>query len=147
MLLNSMIFLLTYAAVQHSMADDDTQEPYTVSTVKSFEDVIDDLKFAISEANFRLTSENQIGTAISREISVDFPEARILHFCNLEYARVFLETDPDFLLNMPCRIAVRQHRKQVVIQTWLQKESCPQLAKPVEEVNDLLKKIVHYGAQ
>lgn len=145
--LSSMILLL-YAAAQYTLANDYLQQqPYTVNSEKSFEDVIDDLKYAISESNFRLTSENRIGAAISKRTGENFPPARILHFCNLDYARIFLEAEPDFLLNMPCRIAVRQARDRVIIQTWLQTEPCPELSKSVAEINSILKKIVHYGAK
>jgi len=147
-LIHSMTLLLLYAAPQYTLTAGESQpQPYTVKTIKSFEDVIDDLKLAISEANFRLTSENRIGSAISKQTGKEFPQARILHFCNLETARIFLEAEPDFLLNMPCRIAVRQDRNQVIIQTWLQTEPCPELSKAVVEVNSILKQIVHYGAE
>ena len=76
LLLISSIALLLYAAAQYTLANDYLQQqPYTVSTEKSFDDVIDDLKFAISESNFRLTSENRIGAAISERTGKTFPPA------------------------------------------------------------------------
>ena len=79
LLLISSIALLLYAAAQYTLANDYLQQqPYTVSTEKSFDDVIDDLKFAISESNFRLTSENRIGAAISERTGKTFPPALTL---------------------------------------------------------------------
>jgi len=144
----TLVILLFYIAVQYTLADGNIlPQAYTVSTQKSFDDVIEDLKFAISEANFRLTSENKIGAAISKQTGEPYPKARIIHFCNLEYARIFLNSEPNYLINMPCRVAVQQSQDRVIIQTWLQKSACPQLDKPVAEINSILKKIVDYGAE
>jgi len=120
---------------------------YRLETEKPFDDVIEDLKFAISEHNFRLTSENNIGRAIAKRENIAFPEATILHFCNLKIAQAFLEIDPDYLLRMPCRIAVRKANNSVIVETWLQPESRQDLCRHIKEVNKILKNIVQAGAE
>jgi uncharacterized protein (DUF302 family) len=83
-------------------------ETYVVDTRKPYQDVVDDLEYAISERNFRITGRNTIGAGIRARGHARFPLMEIIHFCSLEYAREILEIDPDFLSLMPCRIAVRQ---------------------------------------
>src|SRR3972149_11931629 len=64
------------------------------TTDKSFQDVVDELEFAISERNFRITGANKIGSALRERGYKDFPDMQVIHFCSLEYAREALEIDP-----------------------------------------------------
>ncbi len=56
-------------------------------TDKSFDDVILELDFAITERNFRITGRNTIGKGLRERGYADFPDVEVIHFCNLEYAR------------------------------------------------------------
>jgi len=125
----------------------DTSNRYTVSTAKPFADVVEDLKFAISEHNFRLTGHNRIGAGIAKRAGIAFPRASVIEFCNLEYARKILERHPNFLLHMPCRIAVYEHGEQIIVDAYLLPENDPRNPRIITEVNQIIKSIVRYAAE
>lgn len=116
------------------------------TTSKSFQDVIEELDFAITEHNFRITGRNVIGEAIRKRGHTDFPLVEVVHFCNLEYARKFIERDPHFVLEMPCRIAVYQDHGKVVLATMLLPEDSadPRLNNLARKVNGILRDIVAF---
>jgi uncharacterized protein (DUF302 family) len=84
---------------------------------KTFEGVLFDLEFAITQRNFRITARNDIGRAIRARGYKDFPPAVIVHFCNISLAREALEIDPLFITHMPCRAAVYDHGDRVAVTT------------------------------
>lgn len=118
---------------------------YQKTTQKAFTAVIDDLVFAISQHNFRLTEQANIGRAIAEREEKDFPQLTILHFCNLTYAQALLEKQLASSLHMPCRISVRQLGDQVVIETILLADNAVQQTL-VDEINQILQAIVDTGA-
>jgi len=85
------------------------------TTEKSYQDVVDELDFAITEHNFRLTGRNVVGKAIRKRGHPDFPDVEVIHFCNLENAREVLEIDPEFIAQMPCRVMVNTAGDKTVI--------------------------------
>ena len=125
----------------------DTINRYTVSTAKPFADVIDDLKFAISDHNFRITGNNRIGAGIAKREGIVFPRASVFEFCNLRYAQQLLEFSPSYLLHMPCRIAVYEQGKQTIIDAYLLSENDPRNSRVITEVNQIIKSIVRYAAE
>ena len=96
-----------------------------VVTNKSFEDVIFELDFAITERNFRITGRNTIGKGLRDRGYEDFPDVEVIHFCNLEYAREVLMIDPGYVAQMPCRIAVHVAADTTVISLILLPEDHP----------------------
>lgn len=118
---------------------------YQKNTQKDFDTVIDDLLFAISQHNFRLTEQSSIGQAIAEREEKSFPKITVLHFCNLTYAQALLEKNIASPLHMPCRISVRQVNNQVVIETLLLPNNAAQQAF-VDEINKILQEIVNTGA-
>lgn len=121
----------------------DAQGPrYRVEADKPFDEVLDDLKVAISEHNFRLTGENRIGGAIARRGHAPFPHATVLHFCNLEYARRLLQIDPATLLHMPCRVTAYEKRGGVIVSTPLLPQDDPHTREISREINRILRAIV-----
>lgn len=84
-------------------------------TSKSFDDVVFELEFAITERNFRITGKNTIGKGLKTRGYEDFPNVEVIHFCNLEYAREVLALDPGFVAQMPCRITVHEQDSKTVI--------------------------------
>lgn len=118
---------------------------YQKTTQKAFATVIDDLMFAISQHNFRLTEQANIGQAIAEREEKDFPKLTVLHFCNLSYAQALLEKHIASALQMPCRISIRQLGDQVVIETLLLADNAAQQAL-VDEINQILQAIVDTGA-
>jgi uncharacterized protein (DUF302 family) len=118
---------------------------YTAHTSKPFEEVLADLEFAIGEHNFRLTGHNTIGAAVAERTATAFPPATVLHFCNLEYAQQLLEVDPQYLLHMPCRIALYEQAGRVTVEARLLPDDgpAPLLSR---RINEILKTIVSDAA-
>ena len=87
----------------------------TAVTSKTFDDVIFELEFAITERNFRITGRNTIGKGLRERGYDNFPDAEVIHFCNLENAREVLVIDPGYVAQMPCRITVHTTAEGTVI--------------------------------
>lgn len=119
---------------------------YTVTTAKPFAEVVDDLMFAIGEENFRVTDSSRVGSAIAKRGHPAFPDSIVVHFCNLEFARVILTRAPDKLLDMPCRVVVAERDQRVVVETRLLAED-PRLGELVPELNNILKSVVDTAAE
>lgn len=94
-------------------------------TDKSFDDVILELDFAITERNFRITGRNTIGKGLRDRGYADFPDVEVIHFCNLEYAREVLLIDPGYVAQMPCRVTVHRERGRTVVSLVLLPEDHP----------------------
>lgn len=84
-------------------------------TDKSFDDVVFELDFAITERNFRITGRNTIGKGLRERGYEDFPDIEVIHFCSLELAREVLLLDPGFVAQMPCRITVHEDGNETVV--------------------------------
>ena len=115
-------------------------------TDKSFDDVILEADFAITERNFRITGRNTIGKGLRERGYKDFPDVEVIHFCNLESAREVLEIDPDFVAQMPCRMTVhRQHDKTVVNVVLLpENHHDPRVSQFARRMNGDLREILAY---
>jgi uncharacterized protein (DUF302 family) len=135
-----LIVMTVAACGQHP--GQDPAPRYTAHSSKSFDDVLADLEFAIGEHNFRLSGRNTIGEAIARRDDIDLPPGTVLHFCNLEYARQLLEVDPQYLLHMPCRIAVYEQAGQVTVEARLLPENDPAVRALSQRINRILEEIV-----
>lgn len=85
------------------------------TTDKSFDDVVFELNFAITEHNFRITGRNTIGAGLRKRGYEDFPDVEVIHFCSLELAREVLLIDPGFVAQMPCRITVHEQDGRTVV--------------------------------
>ena len=86
---------------------------YTVD--KSFDDVVFELNFAITDHNFRITGRNSIGAGLRERGYKDFPNVEVIHFCSLELAREVLLLDPGFVAHMPCRVTVHEEKGRTVV--------------------------------
>ena len=85
------------------------------SVDKSFDDVIFELNFAITDHNFRITGRNNIGAGLRERGYQDFPNVEVINFCSLELAREVLLLDPGFVAHMPCRVTVHEDHGRTVI--------------------------------
>jgi uncharacterized protein (DUF302 family) len=85
------------------------------SVDKSFDDVVFELNFAITDHNFRITGRNDIGAGLRERGYKDFPNVEVIHFCSLELAREVLLLDPGFIAHMPCRVTVHVDHGRTVI--------------------------------
>lgn len=108
-----MLAVLSVLASVAGAAPDTVQPTYdTLGHVerhvvdKSFDDVVFELDFAITERNFRITGRNTIGAGLRKRGYSDFPDVEVIHFCSLELAREVLLLDPGFVAQMPCRVTV-----------------------------------------
>jgi len=116
------------------------------TTEKSFDDVVFELEFAITERNFRITGRNTIGKGLRDRGYNDFPDVEVIHFCNLEYAREVLLIDPGFVAQMPCRIAVHTSGGKTVISLLLLPEDHPdeRVRAFARRMNAILREIVQF---
>ncbi len=130
-----------FAGIAAPSHGDDPGYRHSARSQKPFREVIADLKFAITEHNYRITGENAIGSALSRRHGREYPQALVLHFCNLEEAAQILKAAPDFLLHMPCKVVVYETDEGVVVETWLLPEDA-RVREHVAAVNAMLQSIV-----
>lgn len=120
---------------------------YSVNTTKPYDDVVDDLEFAISQNNYRITGRNEIGKAIAEGENITYPRSIIIHFCNLQVAREIFDLNPDFLLHMPCRISLRETQGGVLIEARLVPEVDPALQEVALRINAMMRGIADYAAE
>lgn len=141
------IFFGLASCTQQPQPSPPTPETLRVSVEKNFADVIEELEFAITERNFRITGRNRIGRGIRKRGYPDFPDVEIIHFCSLEYAREVLAIDPDFVVYMPCRVAAHQQGKQVVVSAMLVPETHPdpRVRGFAQRMNKLVREIVTFA--
>ena len=122
-------------------------QQYARHAEKPYAEVIDDLRFAVAEHNFRITSSNEIGAAITARGIDTMPLSTVMHICNLDYAGRILKRAPDRLLDMPCRLAVYQDNTGVMIQARLIDETDQRVADIAARVNAMLRGIVDFAAE
>lgn len=115
---------------------------YSVTVDADYEDVVDDVRSAIADHNFRITGGNDIGGAIGKRHEISFPRSEVVHFCNLEYARKFVELAPAFVGHMPCKVVIYELAGRVVVETRMLPDANADVAELVAEVNDILRAIV-----
>jgi uncharacterized protein (DUF302 family) len=123
------------------------EQRYEQSSSKSYADAVEDLRFAVAEQNFRITSSNEIGSAIAARGFEDMPDSIVVHICNLNLARQLLERAPDRLLDMPCRLTIREDGDGVRIQARLVDETDERLVDLAPRINAILKDIVDFTAR
>lgn len=130
------------AAVGGAQADPlDADGVYSRTSPKNFEDVVDDLEFAISEHNYRITGRNRLGSALTERYHEAHADSVVIQFCSLAEARRFLASAPDFLIHMPCKIVVYQSVDGVVVTAALLPPDA-RLQARIDAVNDMLRRIV-----
>lgn len=116
------------------------------STSKAFADVVQELDFAITERNFRITGRNTIGKGLRERGYSDFPDVEVIHFCSLEYAREVLLLDPGYVAMMPCRVTVHRAAERTVVSMILLPEEHPdpRVVAFATRMNGLLREILAF---
>lgn len=139
----ALLALLGVAAV----ANGDAPGFYVRETPAAFADVVFDLKFAITERNFRITGENAIGKGLRDRGYADFPDVEVIHFCSLERARTVLLLDLAYVAQMPCRVTVHRDGDRTVVTAVLLPGSHPdpRVVDFALEMNGLLREIVDFA--
>lgn len=122
---------------------------YEVTTDKPYDDVLAELKIAITEQNFRITSHSRVGKVIRDRGAANFPDYDTIEFCNLSHARTLLEISADAIRHMPCTVVVYRRNNQTVIKARLLPVDSdnPELNKFSQSINEILKQIVDFAAE
>ena len=122
---------------------------YERPTPKALAEVLDDLEFAITERNFRITSRLSVGKAIRERDGGSFPDYEVIQFCNLGLARDMLELEPEYLVFCPGKVAIRGTGAGIIISAPLLPEDTdqPALNALAARINGMIRQIVDYGAQ
>ena len=128
-------------------------DPYALvlrgTTTKPFAEVIQELDFAITERNFRITGRNTIGKGLRERGYQDFPEVEVVHFCNLENAREVLLLDPDYVCLMPCRATAHETPTGTAVSVMLLPENHPnaKVRRFAKRLNLQLREIFNFVLQ
>jgi len=126
------------------------QQIYERTTRKPVAEVVEDVEFAVSERNFRITSQLHVGRGIRESDKIEFPDYEVILFCNLGLARKMLELDPGYINYCPGRITVRRGGDTTHIATILLPDNAGQdnaLAALVRDTNAQLRAIVDFGTE
>lgn len=72
----------------------------------SYEDVVASLKARANKINFKFVGSNAIYKDIEALTSQPSPRVEIFHFCDAQVARELLDYSLEFVVFLPCRIAL-----------------------------------------
>ena len=143
-----MVALLTAVAARAVHAGEISIGLYTRETTKSPAEVVEDLEFAITERNFRVTGVLHVGRGIRERGADAFPDYDVILFCSLSLARKMLEQDPGYINFCPGRITVRGGDQTVISAPLLPASPAnPLLTHLVEDINVQIRQIVDYGTE
>lgn len=120
------------------------------STTKSFDDVIQELEFAITERNFRITGRNTVGKGLRKRGYEDFPDIEVIHFCSLDIAKEVLDIDPGFVAQMPCRVTIHEDKDDRVIVSLIklpEDHDDPRVNEFSTNMNKTLREIVDFALE
>ena len=140
---------LVLACATPSTQSTDTIHYYQTITKKPYDDVLAELKIAITEQNFRITSHSRVGKVIRRRDNISFPNYDTIQFCNLTHAKTLLELSSDTLRHMPCSVVVYTENDTVVVKTRLLPTDTPdpRINTFSEKINGILKGIVDFAVE
>lgn len=127
----------------------DTIHYYQMITKKPYDDVLAELKIAITEQNFRITSHSRVGKVIRQRDNISFPNYDTIQFCNLTHAKTLLELSSDTLRHMPCSVVVYTENDRVIVKTRLLpiNKANPKINAFSEKINGILKDIVDFAVE
>ncbi len=122
---------------------------YQVETRKPYEEVLDELKSAIAENNFRITAHSRVGKVIRERGDKDFPDFDTIQFCNLTHARTMLLIAPEAIKYMPCNVVMHQRNGKTIVRTHLLPTDSdnPELNRFFGTMNEKLKAIVDFAVE
>lgn len=72
----------------------------------TFEDAVDSIKLRANEVNFKFVGHNPLWKQVEAITGEDTPRVEIFHFCDAIVARKILDYVPEFVVFIPCRIAL-----------------------------------------
>ncbi len=121
---------------------------YQKTTTKSFQDVVEDTDFVITEHNFRITNRLHIGSAIQERGHQNFPQNEIFLFCNLSLAEAMLTLEPRYINYCPYKITITDSGGFITVGTRLipEKTDNSKIDKIAKNINKILRTMVEYAA-
>lgn len=143
------ITFFTFTNCALTSIDKEMVSYYQIETTKSYEDVLTEMEVAIAENNFRITGHSRVGKVIRERGTQNFPEYDTIQFCNLSYAKILLDIEPQSIIYMPCNIVSYQFNDKTFIKTHLLPENTENIKfnEFAQYINQLLKKIVDFAAK
>ena len=81
-------------------------EKMPVAEDVSFEDAIDSMKLRANEINFKFVGHSPLWKDVAAITGEDTPRIEIFQFCDAMVARKMLDYSPEFVVFLPCRIAL-----------------------------------------
>jgi uncharacterized protein (DUF302 family) len=122
---------------------------YQVETRKPYDEVLDELKSAIAENNFRITAHSRVGKVIRERGDEDFPDFDTIQFCNLTHARTMLRMAPEAVRYMPCNVVMYQRNGKTIVRTHLLPTDSdnPELNRFLATMNEKLKEILDFAVE
>jgi len=145
-----ILFSLLWLVVGCAHRDNgEFSEFYEARTEKPYDDVLAELKIAITENNFRITAHSRVGKVIRQREKIDFPDYDTVSFCNLTHAKKLLLFEPDAVRHMPCTIVLYSQDGTVLVKTRLLPTNTPdqKLNKFSKKMNGILTQIVDFSVE
>ncbi len=143
-IISLLLCLLVFACTEKKTEPSPLIERF--KTEKTFSNVIQELDFAITEKNFRITGRNTVGKGLRERGFENYPEIEVIHFCSLDIAREVLDIDPGFIAQMPCRVTIHEQDNAVIISLILlpTNHKDPRVNEFSRKMNKTLREIVDY---
>ena len=139
---------LLFACALLLSCTNETNQIFEKTTEKSFDDVLQDAEFAITENNFRITNRIHIGKAIKERGNENFPQNEVILFCNLEIAEDMLKIEPRYINYCPYKITVSESGGTITVGTRLLPPLTdnPDMDNISKYINTILSSMVEYAA-
>ncbi len=139
--------LLITACTASNHRYNDTIHYYSTTTQKPYDDVLSELKIAITDQNFRITSHSRVGKVIRQRDNIEFPNYDTIQFCNLTHAKTLLELSPETVRHMPCSVVVYDNGNNVTVTARLLPTDTEdkKVNKFSNRMNSLLREIVDFA--
>ncbi len=119
----------------------------------SFDDAIESMKLRANEVNFKFVGHSPLYKDVEAITGKPTPRVEIFHFCDAMVARSILDYAPEFVVYLPCRIALLEDAKgKLWVMTldwnvnWLNFSQNPNsvLDKKLREEAERIRTALHY---
>jgi uncharacterized protein (DUF302 family) len=82
---------------------------YKVKPGLSFDDVVESMNLRANKLNFKLVGSNLMWKDFKAVLGDDTgPRIEVYSYCDIAVGRALLKVDPEFIVFLPCRIAVME---------------------------------------
>ncbi len=116
-----LVFAVFFLSITSSFAEEKAklkkeEITYSITVNKDFETVVNEIKDAMIDRNFKITRENEISKGMT-ERGAEMFSYKIIEFCNLTLCGDMLKKEPDMGAFMPTGITIYAKGKQTVLVT------------------------------